>query len=564
MASLLLSLLTLAAQQAKHRFVQKTRTIAVTQERFLLTLLRAYQDTELGRQLNLSQINSVAAFRQQVPISPYSAYEPYVERVARGDRNILTPDPVIYLNLTSGSTGKQKLIPVTKRSRRMLSRANQVSLGFAATAAAKRGRSLGKILMTSSVQILGHTSGGIEYGPVSVSAVRLSNSIYRQIFAHPYETLQVADSLARHYLCLLFALRESSLGMIGATFPVMALRLCDYLECYAEDLIHDLETGAIAPWLVLEPELRVKLQRQFSAVPQRAAQLRHRLKTAGRLTPKLAWDDLSLVVTARGGTSDFYFERFPQYFGNTPIFGGIYSSAEATFGVYHDLDRDGVVLALESGFYEFVAEEQWGETQPKTLLPSEVVVGDRYRILVTSYNGFYRYDNGDVVEVIGFYNQTPLITFRHRLGGLLSSTTEKTTEFHAIQVMQLLQQDFNLPLENFCITLSDQEVPPHYLVNIELPVGQQLANPQAFLRQFDQRLKEIHVSYEVKRRDQVPPPRLRILASGSFDTIRQRLLQRGIPEAQLKFPHINEDRHFLAGLVVEQEVLMEQELGVSS
>lgn len=563
MASLLLSLLTIAAKQAKNTFVHKTQNVAVAQERFLLTLLRAYQNTDLGRQLGLAQITSVEEFRQRVPISPYSAYEPYVERVAQGDRNVLTPDPVIYLNLTSGSTGKQKLIPVTKRSRRMLARANQVSLGFAATAAAKQGRSLGKILMTSSVQILGHTSGGIEYGPASVSAVRLSNTIYRQIFAHPYETLQVADSLARHYLCLLFALRDPSLGMIGATFPVMALRLCDYLECYAEDLIHDLETGTIAEWLQLEPELRVKLQRQFSPAPQRAAQLRHLLKTSGKLTPKLAWNDTALVVTARGGTSDFYFERFPQYFGDTPIFGGIYASAEATFGVYHDLDCDAVVLALESGFYEFVPEDQWGNAQPKTLLPSEVVVGDRYRILVTSYNGFYRYDNGDVIEVLGFYNQTPLIVFRHRLGGLLSSTTEKTTEFHASQVMQLLQQDFNLPLENFCITLSDQEVPPHYLVNIELPPGQHLSDPAAFLRKFDQRLKEIHVSYEIKRRDQVPPPRLRILASGSFDTVRQRLLQRGIPEAQLKFPHINEDRHFLSGLVVEQEVRMEQELGIS-
>ncbi len=564
MASLLLSLATIAAKQAKNTFVQKTQNIATTQERFLLTLLRAYQNTELGRRLQLSQIKSVEAFRRQVPILPYRAYEPYVERVARGDRNVLTPDPVIYLNLTSGSTGKQKLIPVTKRSRRMLARANQVSLGFAAAAVVNRGLSLGKMLMTSSVQILCHTSGGIEYGPVSVSAVRLSNAIYRQIFAHPYEALQVSDSLARHYLCLLFALRDPGLGMIGATFPVMALRLCNYLECYAEDLIHDLEMGAIAPWLVLEPDLRVKLQRQLAPAPQRAAQLRHSLKTAGRLTPQMAWPDLSLVVTARGGTSDFYFERFPQYFGDTPIFGGIYASAEATFGVYHHLDRDGVVLSLESGFYEFVPEDQWTEAQPKTLLPSEVAVGDRYRILVTSYNGFYRYDNGDVVEILGFYNQAPVIVFRHRLGGLLSSTTEKTTEFHAIQVMQLLQQDFNLSLENFCITLSEQEVPPHYLVNIELPIGQRLADPQAFLRQFDRRLKEIHVSYEVKRRDQVPPPRLRILASGSFDTVRQRLLKRGIPEAQLKFPHINEDRHFLAGLVVEQEVLMEQELEVTT
>jgi hypothetical protein len=181
-------------------------------------------------------------------------------------------------------------------------------------------------------------------------------------------------------------------------------------------------------------------------------------------------------------------------------------------------------------------------------------VGEKYRILVTNYNGFYRYDIGDVVEVVGYWEQAPILTFRHRLGGLLSSTTEKTTEFHATQVMRLLQQDFNLSLENFCITLSDRETPPAYLVNIELSPGYILHDPQAFLAQFDRKLKEIHTSYQVRRRDQVPPPRLRVLAPGSFAAVRQRLLLHGIREFHLKFPHISEDRQFLAGLTVEQEV----------
>ncbi|MDN8705136.1 GH3 auxin-responsive promoter family protein, partial [Staphylococcus aureus] len=77
---------------------------------------------------------------------------------------------------------------------------------------------------------------------------------------------------------------------------------------------------------------------------------------------------------------------------------------------------------------------------------NEVKPGERYRILLTNYSGFYRYDIGDVVEVLGFYEQTPLIVFRYRRGGLLSSTSEKTTEFHVTQVMQALQQEFGLLL----------------------------------------------------------------------------------------------------------------------
>ena len=554
MANFLLPILTFMAQRAKAKFVKKTRQTDFVQEQFLFTLLRRYQDTELGRQYGLRDIKTIQQFRDRVPVLPYSSYEPYTKRIAQGEPNILTPDPVVYLNLTSGSTGSKKLIPVTRRFQNSLGRANVTSIGFLTDALETRGQKFGKILATNSVQLLGRTPGGIEYGPASVGVLRMGKFLYEQLFAHPFETLLPGNSIARHYVCLLFALREQSLRSIAANFPMLILRICDYLEKYAEDLIQDLEKGTIATWLELEPSVRATLERQWSADPVRAVQLRKILHSEGRLTPKRAWPSLSFVATARGGTSDFYFERFPEYFGDTPVFGAVYSSAEATFSIYPDVDTDGSVLAIESGFFEFVPQDQWEVEHPKTLLATEVKVGECYRLLTTNYSGFYRYDIGDVVEVVGFYGTAPLIVFRYRRGGLLSSTTEKTTEYHVTQVMQALQQEFGLPLEDFCITLSEQEIPAHYLVNIELVPGHTLTNPQAFLASFDRKLQAIHTSYELKRRDQVPAPRLRLLARGSFAILRQRQLERGIPDSQLKFPHISEDRQLLAGLVVQQEV----------
>lgn len=558
MANLLFSLVAGVAQQSMLDFVRKTRQVEAVQEKFLRSLLRAQQQTELGRAYSLSEIKTIDQFRDRVPILPYSSYEPYIERITQGEKNVLTAAPVLYLNLTSGSTGKQKLIPVTQQSRQAFGRGRQVGIGFVTNALRRRGLPIDKMLLTSSGRALGHTRAGIPYGPSSAGDISFLNLFYHHIFAHPFDTLKISDSVARHYVCLLFALRETRLNMIGATFPIHALRLCDYLECYADELIRDMEQGTIADWLDIEPTLRAKLEKRWSADSTRAHWLRQRLKAEGRLTPKDCWD-LSVVVTARGGTSNFYFERFPQYFGNIPIFGGVYAASEAMFGVYHDLDSDGTILSIDSGFYEFIPEDQWDAEQPQTLLPSEVTPGRRYRILVTNYNGLYRYDIGDVVEVLGFYERTPLIVFRHRLGGLLSSTTEKTTEFHATQVMQRLQQTFNLPLENFCITLSD-DIPAHYLVNIEIESGHTLDRPQEFLQQFDACLKEIHTNYANKRHEgQVPSPRLRVLEPGSFADVGRRLLERGISEVQMKFPHISEDRTLLAGLGVQQEVRLTEE-----
>lgn len=558
-------------RRAKNDFIRKTQQLEAVQERFLLEMLRSHERTELGEKFGIGNITTVEQFRDRVPILPYSSYDPYTARIARGENNILNPDPVIYVSLTSGSTGKQKRIPVTRRYQKNLAKPNLAAFGFAIEALEKRAKDtshhlpsyeggdrrsfeLGKVLNTNSINIQGVTDGGINYGPVTVGSIRSNHLMYRPLLAMPYDCLKIADSVSRHYVCLLFALGNSAVGQIANNFPMLILRTCGYLEKYAAGLVADLRRGAIADWVQIAPELRSQLEQKLQANPQRADRLEKILNTEGKLTPKLAWPDLALVLTAMGGTSDFYFQRFPDYFGDTPIFGGVYGSAEGTFGVCYDLNQEGNILSIESGFYEFIPEEDWDKENPTTLLPTEVKIGCRYRMLVTSYSGIYRYDIGDVVEVVGFYEQAPIIVFRHRRGGLLSATTEKTTEFHATRVMQALSQEFNLDLDDFCITLSDNEFPSRYLVNIELTDGQTLEDPHKFLRRFEYWLGEFNNPYATVRSSEVPPPRLQILAPGSFAIVRQRQLNKGMSDGHLKIPHISEDRGFLQGLNIVQKV----------
>lgn len=558
MINLIFPAMAIPAQRAKAAFLRRAKRVDAVQWEFLRSLLQTNAQTELGQHYGLANIRSVDEFRARVPVQPYSFFKPYIDRMADGETNILTPDPLIFFNMTSGSSSAKKLVPVTRRSRKAVSRANQVAMGFVLEAAQRRGLPLGKMLFTSPSKEYGETPSGIAYGPISTSDLRLTSWLSRLIFAYPFEALQIGDSRSRHYVCLLFALRDRHLRMLGATFPVLALQLADYLEQFSEALIHDLETGTLPDWLVLSPELRKALERQWVADGDRAAALRAIYNRDGRLTPKAVWN-LSFIVTARGGTSNFYLDRFPEYYGDTPVFGGTYTCAEATFGIHRDFGTDSVFPAFESSFIEFIPEDQWDVENPKTVLLSEVTVGSRYRIVVTNYSGFYRYDVGDVVEVEGFAHNLPHFTFRHRRGGVLSSTTEKTTEYHVSQVMQTLQREFNVALENFCITLSEDSIPAHYQVNVELAMGSQLEDPSAFLQKFDDTLKQIHTSYAFKRRDQVPSPRLRILAPGSFETVRQRLIQRGATESQIKFPLVSENRTLLADLPIEQEVWMEEE-----
>jgi len=52
------------------------------------------------------------------------------------------------------------------------------------------------------------------------------------------------------------------------------------------------------------------------------------------------------------------------------------------------------------------------------------------------------------------------------------------------------------------------------------------------------------------------------LAPGSFARVRQRQVDRGMFDSQLKFPHISEDRGFLADFGVLQEVVGTMDVSV--
>ncbi|ASC71368.1 GH3 auxin-responsive promoter [Halomicronema hongdechloris C2206] len=549
----------MAARWRQRRFLAKLPRAASIQERFLQRLLTTHQDTALGQALGLSSVTTLEQFRQRLPIGTYADYAEYFERTAAGETNVVSPDPVVYINVSSGSTGRQKLVPVTVRSHRHRVYANQVTMGFGFAAAQRRQLQLHKLLFTAAATPLGHTAGGIPYGHISSHQLRTSSPLlHRQIFAQPFQTLQLADSFSRTYISLLFALAEPRLSIIAAIFPAVALRLCHYLETEAESLLDDLARGQLSPRLPIDPGYRRHLGRQLSPAPDRAAQLRESLQAEGRLLPRHAWPHLAFVATARGGPSDFYLERFPEYFGDCPVFGGTYSASEAVFGGCCDFDTDGALLAIESNFFEFIPVD---DTASKTvLLPHELTLGEQYRLLVTNYSGFYRYDIGDIVEVVGWQQGVPLITFRYRRGGTLSAISEKTTEEHVIQVMAALQRQHALAVEDFCLTLSSDILAPYYVLNMELsapgPTGMSQINLETWLVEFDRQLQRANPSYGLKRQaHDIRPPQLNLLSPGSFRQLRrQRLAPGQADDAQVKLPHISEQRTLLEGLSVLQQI----------
>ena len=78
------------------------------------------------------------------------------------------------------------------------------------------------------------------------------------------------------------------------------------------------------------------------------------------------------------------------------------------------------LLFPHKNYFEFVQEKYLDQKSPRFFHLDELKVGDRYCIYVTTYSGLYRYNLNDLIEVTGFYEQTPMIRFVQKINGFIS------------------------------------------------------------------------------------------------------------------------------------------------
>src|ERR1041385_5134467 len=95
------------------RFRRASREPQAAQRSKLRSLIKHNANTAFGKTHGFEGIRSYKDFTERVPISDYSAFEPWIDRIRNGQKNVLTTEPVNYLIPTSGSTAARKLIPFT-------------------------------------------------------------------------------------------------------------------------------------------------------------------------------------------------------------------------------------------------------------------------------------------------------------------------------------------------------------------------------------------------------------------------------------------------------------------
>ena len=93
-----------------------SKNAVADQQQTLKELVTTAKDTAFGKDHNFDKVDSYQAFKDNVPINDYEGLKHYVDRIVKGEKDVLWPGVPLYFCKTSGTTSGAKYIPITKAS----------------------------------------------------------------------------------------------------------------------------------------------------------------------------------------------------------------------------------------------------------------------------------------------------------------------------------------------------------------------------------------------------------------------------------------------------------------
>jgi hypothetical protein len=497
------------------------------QERTLKEILAAHADTAYGRDHGFDRIRDARGYREHVPVVDYEGLRPYVDRMLTGEADVLVRGRASYFSTTSGSTAAPKFIPGTQST---------ITTGCDATLA--RNAFLrrdhpevfaGRPLLVVGSMSEGTTTGGATYGAMTGFGYLAAHMGFAAP-PFPYDLFTIRDSGARNYAILRTALAARDVTALVSYNPSTLLRLAESARAAWDELVDDIARGTLSDRLEIPAETRATLAPWLGADPGRADELRG----LGGEGAQAWWPSLSLLMCWRGGAAGFYLDDLKAALGALPVRELGLVASEAAVSVAVDEGRGGAVLT-GSGFFEFVPD---GEPDSAARPLWDLDLSGRYRVLVTTMGGLYRYDLGDVVRVIGYYKETPQVEFLHRAGRVYSFTGEKLTEYQVTVAVRSAAEACDLRLAGFT-AVPVWGRPPRYEVFVEPVAGAPAATWERLGTFIDDALAGVNIEYEGKRSSgRLGPILVTTVPRGSFAEVRRR---HAGPDAQYKEVHLAPD-----------------------
>ena len=515
----------------------------------LMRLIRENEDTEYGKKYGFREIRSYADYAAKVPLSTYEDYEPYIERMlCFGQHHLITADKAVYYAHTSGTSGASKMIPCTRDALDILFTTvfqrffgcYDKSIGMPAHP--------GVNLMETQI---GYTPHGAAHGAISETLNHEEDTPFYN--ALPEEIVYPGEEFDRRHVKMLFSLREKHLSFLMSTFSPTIYDMIIYVQHHWHSLCDDIEAGRINPDIVMGPRMRKKLEEKLRPDPERAREIREIMeKHEEDAFIPLLWPDMKRIATVGTATFAPFIDRLRPFLGKDIAVDYLgYVCSESTVAVPLREEDPACMLLPFSGFYEFIPVED--DTEAPPLLMDQLETGKEYKLIVTNLSGFYRYRLGDVIRVVGYHNECPMIAFSYRENQLISMYGEKVTETALRTAVESMSEESGTPVMEYSVYADTGTDPGHYIVLLESD-REILPETWAYYSEIlNRKLCEAHVSYDTKiRQKTMLPLEVKFVQPQTYALYRDLKVMGGASPNQIKPLHVISDgrlKRFFFGLL---------------
>lgn len=461
---------------ATREFEALCQDAVAIQEKFLLERLSENKDTEYGKLFGFEDIHSVEEYQKELPITFHYDYEAAIDRQVDGEEGLLTADKPVFYCISSGSTDSPKYVPIVEKDiqrqyfywhdliretiRRQIPDATDKEL-------------FGRIFETGEFRRNFMSDG-------TMSGVRAS-ALHRYLeskgefdsncYTAPLEVMfpdQMEDML---YVKLRFALACRDVTAIHGVFVNRVVGMFRYLVDNWDAFLSDIETGEVSDCFPVSHEWRRYLEEKLPADPERAAELRKFPKESlSKGLVRKIWPKIRYGQLIGGSMFAAYMDMLWTYVEDLPIHFFTYAASEGCFGIARDMGEEDAyyVLLPDTCFYEFLSETGDGE---RIYTIRDVEVGSKYEILITTLSGMYRYAIGDVVEVVGFEGQAPVVRVCYRKSQVINIADEKMNVRQLENAMRKFQRRAECSAEGYCVDGDYTKKLPRYILYLELADG---------------------------------------------------------------------------------------------
>ncbi len=464
-------------------------------------LMQAARYTEWGRRYDYAGIGSPEEFKERVPLQDYAQVKPWVDRMRRGEQNLLWPTDIRWFAKSSGTTNaKSKFIPVSREALEEC-----------------------------------HYKGGKDLLALHFS-MNPGSKLYQGM------SMVVGGSSATE------PLREDA--YTGDLSAIIIRNLPLWVEVRRTPVI---ETALMEDWeRKVERMARETLREDVSSiagVPSwTLVVLKRVLELTGKRNILEVWPNLELFM--HGGVSFRpYREQYRKLFPSPSVnYLESYNASEGFFGITDVHGADDLLLMLDYGiFFEFIPVKELHRDQPPTKLLHEVEAGQDYALVISTNAGLWRYLPGDTVR---FTSTNP---YRVQVSG-------RTRSFINAFGEELIVENADRGIEAACratgAVVADYSAGPVYM-DEKACGGHEWAiefeqEPQdlgAFTSVLDDAIRGLNSDYDAKRStgQVLQRPLVHAVAPGTF---HQWLKQQGKLGGQHKVPRLCNDRVILEQLLL--------------